>query len=336
MRVKASRVSLVNKIKAKRRQMKRLNIKLVAVAISLVLSGVIGIGRVVAASRAIMLSPMNQKMVLYPGETYHGTVTVANPNDAETDLHYLATLSTYYPAKIDEDDKYYKGSDFETKSSMNMIVDWTEIDNPTGVLEPNDEIQVSFTINVPETAPAGGQYMAILVKEDPEFAKKDDNSVNVNEIMQMAHIVYAEVAGETRNEGAILENDIPSFLVSNTLEATSAVQNNGNVHTDAEFILQVWPMGSDEEICTNEEDASTGFVMPGTETYHVETCQLPAVGIFRAKQTVKIFGETSIVEKTIIVCPIWLLFLIIFVIVAAIIYFVMRARARKGARRTAE
>lgn len=38
----------------------------------------------------------------------------------------------------------------------------------------------------------------------------------------MGHIVYAEVAGETRNEGVVLENDIPSFLISNTLEATSA------------------------------------------------------------------------------------------------------------------
>ena len=315
--------------------MKKNKVKLMLATIVIVLSSLFSIEQSMAAGRAIMLSPMNQKIVLNPGETYHASLIVANPNNVEADLHYLATLSTYYPTKINEDDKYYRGSDFETKSSMNMIVDWTEIENPTGILLPNEEQQISFTIKVPETAPAGGQYMAIIVREDPEFTEKDDDSVSVKEIMQMAHIVYAEVAGETRKEGTILENTIPSFLVYNTLEASSAVRNNGNVHTDAEFILQVWPMGSDEELCTNEENAATGFVMPDTEIYHVETCQLPPVGIFKAKQTVKIFGETSIVEKTVIVCPIWLLFIIIFAIATIIIYFIAKARKRNIKKETA-
>ena len=69
--------------------------------------------------------------------------------------------------------------------------------------------------------------------------------------------------------------------------------------------------------------------MPKTTKYHEEGCRLPLVGIFRAKQTVKIFGEISIVEKTVIVCPIWLLFVIIFAIAAIIIYIVAKARKRK-------
>ena len=65
--------------------------------------------------------------------------------------------------------------------------------------------------------------------------------------------------------------------------------------------------------------------------YHIEKCDLPMVGIFRAKQTVKIFGETSVVEKTIIVCPLWLLFVIVLAIVMILIWLAMRSKARKRA-----
>ena len=101
------------------------------------------------------------------------------------------------------------------------------------------------------------------------------------------------------------------------------------MHTDAEYILQVWPLFSDEEVCTNEEEPDTSMIMPETERYHAQTCNLPSMGIFKAKQTVKIFGETSIIERTIIACPLWVLFLILFVIIAIVIWIVMKVRGSK-------
>ena len=288
-------------------------------------------GQASAAGRAIAISPMYQKMVLIPGETYRGGFTIANPYDATNDLNYLVEISPYYPVKANESDKNYTGADLTTKNSRNLIVDWVTIDNPTGSIQPNGEAYVTFTVNVPNDAPAGGQYAALIAQENPEHVKYD-NSVAVNEAMRMAHVLYAEVAGETNHSGEILENNVPSFLFGGTLEASSFVRNNGNVHTDVEYILQVWPMFSDEEICTNEENAGTGFIMPETEVYHTEACDLPPVGLFRAKQTVKIFGEESIVEKTVIVCPLWLIFVILFVVIALIIWIVIHIRSRKKAR----
>lgn len=301
--------------------------KIGIVAVFLVFFGVfIFSGRAFGSTKTLMMSPMNQRIVLIPGETYHGGFKIANSANAEEDLKYIVSVSTFF-VQQDEEGGDYK-VDNSTRSDMNMIVDWTTIDEASGVVRPNGEKVVSFTIEVPEDAPAGGQYMEILAREDKDGQVAENG---VNEIIQMGHIIYAEVAGSTRKEGVILENSVPSFIMSDNLEAVSRIKNGGNVHTDAEAVLQVWPLFSDEEICTNEENASSIFVMPGTERYHTETCQLPSVGIFRAKQTVKIFGETSIVEKTIIVCPIWLLFIIIFVIFALVFYFVARARARKKA-----
>lgn len=309
--------------------MKKINLKIIAVAIATLFFGLLRVGNVSAVGRAIAISPTSQRVVLTPGETYRGGMTVSNPNSATADLHYLVTVAPFYPARAEGSTDDYSGVDYTTKTNMNMIVDWLTVDNPTGTLAPNEEVTVSFSIQVPLDAPAGGQYAALLIRENPDVKTEEDDSMSVTEIMQMSHAIYADVAGETIEEGEILQNDIPSFLFNNTLQATSLVRNNGNVHVDAKYILQVWPMGSDEEICTNEESAGTGFIMPNTERYHTETCVLPPFGIFRAKQTVKIFGEVSELEKTIIVCPLWALFLILFAIVALIIWIILKAKTRK-------
>ena len=312
--------------------MKRLGIKMILLTVFVT---VFGIGAPLYSNnafadgkRAFAVSPMSQRVILSPGETYKGSLTVANPATATEDFNYSVTISSYYPAKIENGIDDYGGANYIDKTNANMITDWIVLDNPEGVLTPNEEKIVSFSIKVPENAPAGGQYAALLVKENPNVKIKDD-TMSVTEVMQMAHVIYAEISGKTIKTGEILENNLPSFIMNGELKATARVKNTGNVHTDAEFVLQVWPLFSDEEICTNEEEASTNLIVPNTERYHTETCKLPNIGIFRAKQTVKIFGEESIVEKTVIVCPLWLLFIIIFAIIALIIWIVVRMRMHK-------
>ena len=308
--------------------MKKQRLKRSIILLTLVILGSFGHVMPTMAKGAFTLSPMDQKIVLIPGETYRGSISISNPAGLNDNFNYLVTIGSY-SVKAGQDSKDdYGAVDFAMTSNMNAIMDWIRIDNPKGEIVPNGRATVSFSIEVPEDAPAGGQYASLAVQEDPETVE-DNGSTTIQEIMQMSHIIYAEVAGETVKKGAITENNIPSFLLNNTLMATSMVRNDGNVHANAEYILQVWPLGSEEEICTNEEKPSTNLIMPKTTKYHEEGCRLPLVGIFRAKQTVKIFGEISIVEKTVIVCPIWLLFVIIFAIAAIIIYIVAKARKRK-------
>lgn len=289
----------------------------------------------IASGRSIVMAPMSQKIILTPGEEYKGSFTISNSLDAEENLPYAVDVSSFQTKGVDNNDNDdYGGADYESQSDLNQIVNWITVNNPTGQVAPGEEVRIGFTINVPENAPAGGQYAAFLVHENFDI-QSNENKVAINEVMQMAHIIYANISGVTRETGVILDNNIPSFLLNNTLETSSMVKNTGNIHTDAEYILQVWPFSSDEEICTNEEKPSTAFVMPNTERYHAESCNLPSIGIFRAKQTVRIFGEESTVEKMVIVCPIWLLFIIIFVIAAIIIYFIAKARKRNIKKETA-
>lgn len=303
-------------------------LKFLLVAAVAMFSGLVGLNHnTSAAGRAVAVSPMSQRIILAPGETYRGNITVANPATSTEDLKYLVTVGSYSIVKTNEKDDYGDFS-IDEVTELNELVNWITVDNPQGTIAPNGETTVSFSIDVPSNAPAGAQYASLLVREDTDDGAADGNMA-VNEVMQMASILYAEVTGTTVSTGAVLSNDIPSILLSGTLETTSLVKNTGNIYTDAEYTLQIWPLFSDEEIYTNEEEPETKIVLPDTERYNTQSYDMPLFGIFRVKQTVKIFDEVSELEKTILVCPLWLLFIIILAVAGIIIWLVMRMQGRK-------
>lgn len=275
------------------------------------------------------ISPPTQKIILAPGENYEGSISVSSPTAAKSDLDYSVTVGTYGISRDDDGKANYDDVDLNTVSSYNQMIDWIELKKDKGIIPKGDTEVIPYVIHVPENAPAGGQYATIVVQNDTEIGNTGDSGIAIESKMRFASVIMAEVTGETKKEGEIKENDIPSFLLNNLLTATSTVKNNGNVHTDAEYTLQVWPIFSDEEICTNEEEKETSLIMPDTERFHAQTCALPSIGIFRAKQTVSIFGEISEVERTIIFCPLYILFLILFAIIALVAWIIYRVKANK-------
>lgn len=316
--------------------MKKIIIKKLCLTIAVCFSMIFGLvkasANVNATKRAFGLSPMSQSIVLIPGETYEGSIKIINPSDADTDFNYVATVGSYSVAGDENSIDDYAVTNETDITNFNQIVNWVKIKNDTGVIAPGESAVLSFRIDVPKDAPGGGQYATILVKDD--ITKRGDvnvegeNGMGVSEVTQMGSVIYAEVMGDIIKKGEISDNSIPAFLLNGQLETASMVKNDGNIHTDAEYILQVWPVFSDEEICTNEENPSKSLVLPETKRYHAESCNLTAPGVYKVKQIVRIFGEESVAEKIIIYCPIWLMFLIIFVIAALIIWIIMRIKSR--------
>ena len=115
------------------------------------------------------------------------------------------------------------------------------------------------------------------------------------------------------------------------MSATSIVENTGNTHANAEYVLQVYPLFGNEEVYTNEENPMTLTILPETQRFNTVTWpNAPHLGIFRVKQTVTIFGETSVTEKVVFLCPIWFMFIVLAIIFCAIFWIITRIRARKN------
>ena len=306
----------------------------VFVALSVLTASLVGTSCVFAdmdgMDTVMTISPPKQKIVLTPGEDFEGAISVSSSSTSKNNLKYSVIVGSYGLTKDKNGNTNYSDVDVDTVTGYNQIMEWIELKKKQGEVAIGGVDTIPFVIHVPENAPAGGQYATIIVQNETDLDNTGGPGITIESKVRFASSIIAEVTGKTEDKGSIVENNIPSFILNNQLNATSLVKNEGNVHTDAEYILQVWPLFGDEEIYTNEEEPETSLIMPETERYHSKTIEgLPTVGIFRAKQTVKIFGETSIVEKVVIVCPLWLLFLILFVIIALIIWIFTKVKGSK-------
>lgn len=275
-------------------------------------------------SGGFVVSPPNQQVVLMPGESYTYTINVSNPAQSNSAIKIAARV---VPFGIQTGSQNYD-FDFSTKSNYNQLVDWITIENPEGTIEPNETFTIVYHIDVPEDAPAGGQYASVGVQRVSGEAQ--EGNVAISETMEIASLVYATVVGNTNEKAEILANDIANFSFDSKVKATSLVKNEGNVHEGVWYTLQVFPLFSDEEVYTNEEEPSSITVIPDQTYFRTEEWTGPAVGIFKVRQTVKIAGEVSVVEKFVILCPLWLLFVIVLAIILLVFWIFSKNRKRNN------
>ena len=295
--------------------------KILITGLSSLLICSMSIGAVFADGK-FSVSPMNQKIVLTPGETYRGSFKVANPATNANDFSYKAAVSPFY---VSED---YEPI-YENNGDYTQMVEWIEIDNPEGVIAPNNVIELLFSINVPKNAPAGGQYAAIAVTSNDD-SEPLEKGINIDMKFSITHIIYAEVAGTTERQGDIFNVNVPSFIFDGNITATSSVKNTGNVHGTAKYTLQIFPLFSGEEIYTTEEEPTEKTILPDRIlTNNIEWADTPIFGLFNVKYTVEFEGVTTEVSKLVIKCPLWLLFIAIFIIIALIVWIVIRVKMCK-------
>ena len=299
------------------------------VATALLLGGVITLATPlsVLAAAQVGVSPATSEIVLQPGQTYTASLTVFNNGD-ET-LNYQV-YTTPYSIESDDDgniQQIYEGTS-ASNSSYTTIADWITFDADTGTVDPGESgVYVNYTITVPEDATPGGQYAAIMVEQ-----ASDGDSAGLTSTVRAAFLIYAIVAGDVTETATISDVDISAFY-SGAISVSSLVENTGNVHGTATYTLQVFPLFSDEEVYTNEEDPETHIIYPGTKYYNSLTWEdTPSFGIYRVVETVTLFGETTTTERTVIVCPTWLALVIIFVVVFIVVWLIIRGRKRKQNR----
>ena len=268
--------------------------------------------------------PMTQRFSLEPGKTYEGSITVVNPADSTEDFSYKASITPYGVV----DKEYASGEDYEsdlaTTTNRTQITKWIEILEPTGTIKPNESKEVKFTITVPEGAPGGGQYATIAISSNNDVV--EDKDVAINNIFEMASVIYASVNGETSRGGEIIENSVPGFSLSSALTTKAVISNTGNTHQDALVTISISNFFTGQVILPTEENDGeyNELIMPET-TRNItrQINNLPSLGVVKINQTITYNGNVSTVEKNVIICPIWFMILVILTIIAIITTIVM-------------
>lgn len=227
---------------------------------------------------------------LEPGQTYTDSFKVRNRG--EGGFSYKVEVAPYSISNENYDPS------FEKNTQYTEMVNWISLDKTEGTVNRGEEEIINYTIKVPHDMHGGAQVATIIVSMSAEDAG------GLQTVQRLGYLVYGNVVGEIRETAVILENKIPSFSFTPPIIVTSLVENTGNVYTNAKYTLQVFPLFSDEEVYTNEENPEKVMIFPETKRlYKVSWEGAPQLGIFRVKQTIKIFDEVSVTEKLVFLCP---------------------------------
>lgn len=301
------------------------------VALGIFMAGLLCLNKTEEASAInvkLRASPTSFDYTLNPGETISGSFKIRN--EGPTEIDYDVFAKPYYTESE-------KGGGlnvrYDIENDYTRIASWVTFDKESGHIAPDDTAEINFTIKVPTDVPGGGQYTALLISTDGKHSEQKKEGININETVSLGPIVYAKINGHTRETGEIDKNEISGFLFNPPFTVNSIVKNTGNVHAKATYVMRVFPLFGGESIFNNEDNPDTVMLLPGTTRYYELAWDAdhgaPSIGIYKVQSEIKIFDQVSKVEKTVIVCPMWVLILIIVFVLAAVFWIIFRIRARK-------
>ena len=278
-----------------------------------------------------LVTPMSQRVSLEPGQVYEGMIKIICPASATVDFNYKVGVSPY--GVVGED----YSADLMSESNWTQIANWIKIEEPTGSIKPNETKEIKFTITVPKDAPGGAQHAALTVSQNDTGS--NSNGLTVENVFEMASIIYASVAGETKHDAKILENEVPGFSANTPIVVSAKLDNHGNVYENASITIKAKNMLTGETILPTDENDGvySEIVMPDTTRNATRSIEgLPMLGLVKIEQTVIYNGESSEVVKDVLICPIWFMFLVFATIGAIIFTIVQIIRKHRKAKRVEE
>ena len=124
--------------------MKRFEITVCVIICCVVAALYMSNGHAEGAESSLTFGPTSQRISLKPGETYRSSVIVSNPAMSENDLKFQLYVAPYSVANDDYDPV------FDKVGTYTQIVDWITLDKTEGTLKPNDNVEIGFSVKVPE------------------------------------------------------------------------------------------------------------------------------------------------------------------------------------------
>lgn len=280
-----------------------------------------------AGSLSIGVSPGIQEIFLTPGEVYEGSFFVLNPYPDAGVVDFEVGVA---PFSVDGENYT---SNFDEKTAYNVMTDWIEVENKQGSVEAGEKQEIKFKINVPDNAPGGGQYAALIVKMS-DSGGENPVGVAIKNKNQIASLIYATVSGETHVSGEVLSNTVLPVYLGAPITVSSTLKNTGNVHTEAVYRLTVSTLFGDEEVYSNEFELHKNTVVPDTALYSETSWQdTPLLGLYRVSQEISFAGTTDVSTSVSLVCPVWFIVLVSMFIASIIFAFLDRLFWHKTPRK---
>jgi len=207
-------------------------------------------------SLSLSVTPPFTQMVLTPGEVFRSYVKVVNVNPYE--LTVYATPVNFSSSDEEGNPKFIPlVGDPVDKATL---AGWIDVSQNPIVIPRESTQEVPFTINVPQNAPPGGHFAAILIGTKPP---KDGSNI-VHTAQVVTSLFLARVAGDVREEGQIRELSAQnSYSGTPRTEFSLRFENNGNVYLQPQGDITIYNMwGTERGFIPINQSTNFGNVLP--------------------------------------------------------------------------
>jgi hypothetical protein len=236
------------------------------------------------------IGPTKSQLTLAPSASASGTFKVRNNGANEFD--YEVYVRPYWVV-----DENYR-ADFDTERNWTQVTRWITLEKEKGHLATDEMEEIHYTVKVPADVPDGGQYAVIFVEAGLELP---EGSNGIATRQRLGHLIYGRIDGTTREGGGVEKQEIKKFWWQGPVQATSVVENTGNVDFEVSYSLQAKNLWGK----VREEVSRQYPVLPATKRLvTMELSQLAPVGVYRVTQEVAFLDTIAVEEKMVwVVAP---------------------------------
>jgi hypothetical protein len=284
------------------------------------------------------MSPTQRRLSLDPGEVRTSQVTVGNSGDVAFEARVYAT--TY---QMNDD---YTGNIFGgNEQPRTQISRWITFDGAdateTFSLAPGEKRVVEFTVTVPESVPAGGQYGGIMAEVAPPA-----DAGGIVAVRRVASLLLANVNGQTNDSGRVTSQRLSAFAPRRKVSAGATVQNSGNTDFGVENVLTIRNLfgGKVDEVRARSEivfpdtsrDLSVNWPSIDADEDEADTDSVPRapIGIYRVTLQTNFLDQTVETTKLVVVMPPWLIAATCLVLVVVGVVIVARGKDKHPKRKS--
>ncbi|MCL2094591.1 hypothetical protein FWH13_00505 [Candidatus Saccharibacteria bacterium] len=267
-------------------------------------------------SISLSVSPAQQRLSLEPGGTSTAEVVIINSGTEGYDIRVSAT-----PYEVAPD---YTHNIFDREGVYSQIHRWITFNGQTTFrLEPGERKTVTFTVNVPISVPAGGQYAGIMAETIPPA-----DASGVVAIRRVASLLYANLAGDTIETGSVTDRVWRSFYPSRDVTTSLTIQNTGNTDFSVENHLFVDSLFG-RRIAEVTEPARVIF--PDTSrTFELNWQSARSVGAYRITQQSAFLHQSITETKLIVIMPVWFIISAIMAVFTIVILIILSVKRRRS------
>lgn len=281
--------------------------------IFLVLLGLLVIAPAIAQTSqksGIQISPLTYNYDVKPGESVSGKITIKNLNT--TPLTYVTEKENFSGVSDDGAPSFS-----ETEYGVTALADWIEFtSNKEGVIAPEQNVVIDFTVSVPVGAEPGGHYAAVFAKE---IRKTDEGKTELGVASRVGTLILVSVPGETTKTGQITEFKAPKIVWKGPVDFSLKFKNTGTVHYDSPAKVALKSLIGK----TAEVDMGTHTVIPqSSRNYEGKWTKKYPFGYYKATATA-IDGDKKEVSQSAVVWAIPLIIVVPALVVIIIIILVI-------------